>query len=109
MVGVEASQANWPGGGYVKIGTTGPLVLVGSGPGHCPRDGLAAPLRMFHHTSVRLHRNKFYLIIIMICSPTNVPKYGVLVIVDKCAANALVSLVIGVLKGATLGKGPDLV
>ena len=32
-----------------------------------------------------------------------------LVMVAICAANALVSLAIGVLKGATLGKGPDLV
>ena len=43
------------------------------------------------------------------CSPTAVSKYVALVIVDKCAANALVSLAIGALKGATLGKGPDLV
>ena len=48
-----------------KIGTTGPLMLVGSGLGHCPRDGLAVPLRMFYHTTVRLHRNKFYLIYIV--------------------------------------------
>ena len=43
------------------------------------------------------------------CSPNTIPKYGALVIVVKCAANALVSLAIGALKGASLGKGPDLV
>ena len=64
MVGVDVGQANWSGGGYEKIGTTGPLALVGYGFGHCPRDGLAAPFRMFYHTTVRLHRKKFYLIYI---------------------------------------------
>ena len=48
------------------MGATGPLVLVGFGSGHCSRDGLAAPLRMFYHTTVRLHRNKFYLIYLYI-------------------------------------------
>ena len=46
----------------MNIGTNGPLVLVGFVSGHCPRDGLAATFRMFHHTTVRLQRNKFYLI-----------------------------------------------
>ena len=50
----------------MKIGTTGPLMVVGSGFGHCPRDGLAAPLCMFYHTTVRLHCNKFYLVYIYI-------------------------------------------
>ena len=39
------------------------------------------------------------------CLPNTIPKYSALVIVDKCAANALLSLAIGDLKGATLGKG----
>ena len=42
-------------------------------------------------------------------SPTSIPKYGTLVILTICAANALVSLAIGALKGANLGRGPDLV
>ena len=72
MVGVDVGQANWPGGGYEKIGSTGPLVLVGYDFVHCPREGLAAPLCMFYHTTVRLHRNKFYLIYIYIAA--GVPK-----------------------------------
>ena len=38
--------------GPKQIGTTEPLMIVGSGANHCPRDGLAAPLRMIHHTTV---------------------------------------------------------
>ena len=52
------------------IGPTGLLVLVGFGFGHCPRDGLAAPLRMVYHTTVRLQRNKFYLVYIYDCCGT---------------------------------------
>ena len=47
-----------------EIGTTGPLMLVGFGVSHCPWDGLVAPLRISHDTTVRLQRNKFYLIYI---------------------------------------------
>ena len=46
------------------MGATGPLVLVGFGLGHLSRDGLAAPLCMFYHTTVQLQRKKFYLIYI---------------------------------------------
>ena len=59
-----AGQAPWPGRILQEIGTTGPLMLVGFGASHCPQDGLAAPLRMFRHTTVWLQRNKFYLIYI---------------------------------------------
>ena len=48
-----------------EIGTTGPLILVGSGFSYCPRDGLADPVCMFYHTTVRLQRNKFYLTVIL--------------------------------------------
>ena len=70
MVGVDVSQANGQAKD-MKIGTTGPLVLVGSGFGHCQRDRLAAPLHMFYHTTVRLHRNKFYLIYIFFIHAKN--------------------------------------
>ena len=41
--------------------------------------------------------------------PNTIPKYGTLAIVNICAANGLISLTIGTLKGANLGKSPDLV
>ena len=39
--------------------------------------------------------------------PNTISTYGLLVIHHMCAATTLASLAIGVLKGATLGKGPD--
>ena len=64
-------QAEVAGCGTWKIGTTGSLMLVGSGLGRCSRDGLAAPLRMFYHMTVRLQRNKFYLLYIYTVVPRN--------------------------------------
>ena len=53
-------------GRLIESGLFGLLLLIGSGASHYPRDGLAAPLCMFRHTTVRLQRNKFYLIYIYI-------------------------------------------